>query len=233
MFQLVSNAYIKLYHQCSFNLQTTNCTLPSNSIMATFTDCWSNEALVGQNHKRPNDKIFSDKNNCWIWVWNQFLRRAEPSEQSRDRRRGMWCHRSISKSDDEHWGVFFFSQCLLSIIKPVHLVFLDTGSIRNQPVGFAVTTVSFQSLRLMRSLSFISALAPWQPTASRELHGHIVKLFFFSFNVTFPIWISDASLCGSTHNDLCFSSALLFEHKKPGGKSQREAKRAKSIIYSI
>lgn len=130
----------------------------------------------------------------------------------------------------------FFSQCLLSIIKPVHLVFLDEGSIRNQPVGFAVTTVSFQSLRLMRSLSFISALAPWQPTASRELYSHIVKFFFFlffSFNVTFPIWISDASLCGSTHNDLCFSSALLFQHKKPGGKSQREAKRAKSIIYSI
>lgn len=62
----------------------------------------------------------------------------------------------------------------------------------------------------------------------------LLQRHFFppSFNVTFPIWVNDA-LCGSIYNDLCFSSILLFQHRKLGGKSQREAKRAKSIIYSI
>lgn len=140
--------------------------------MATFNNFCSNEAPIGPNHKRQDDKIFSDKNKCWIWVWNQFLRRAEPSEQSCDEHQGD----VMSSVNNQVWRwtlrfFFFLSVPPLSIIKRVHLVFLEAGSIGNQPVCFAVTTVSFQSLRLVRSLNFIYALAPWQPTASRELYS--------------------------------------------------------------
>lgn len=78
------------------------------------------------------------------------------------------------------------------------------------------TLLSIKSICHMRGFDLISALAPWQPSASWEVYCRNDMVF----HVTLPICINDASLCGGTHNDLCFSSALLLLHRESDGKSQ-------------
>lgn len=189
--------------------------------MTTFTEHCSGLASLGQKHWRDDDKIFSDKNRSPIWVINQFgfSGGAEPSEQSCDGHLGMWCHHSISKSDDEQGHFFSASSVDYKTGSPCLLC--DARSIRKQCAHFAATLLSFKSLCHMRSLDLISALAPWQPSASWEVYCHSDKVF----HVTLPICISHASLCGSAHNDLCFSSALLLLHRESDGKSQSKRRK--------
>lgn len=159
---------------------------------------------------------WQEQERCRIWLINQFCTswRAEPSEQSCDGHLGMWCHHSISKSDDEP-GVFL-SASSVDYQTGSPCLFCDARSIPKQHVHFAITPLSFKSICHMKGLDLISALAPWQPSASWEVHCCNDKVF----HVTLPICISDVALSGSTHNDLCLSPALLLLHRESDGKSQ-------------
>lgn len=168
-------------------------------------------------------KIFSDKNRSAVklWVVNRFFsRRVEPSEESCDGHLGMRCHHSISKSDDEQ-GVFL-SASSVDYQTSSPCPFCDARSIPKPQVHFAITLLSFKSICHMRGLNLIPALAPWQPSASWGRRLPPWQVFFHATLpiATHPIWLNGVSLCSGTHNDMCFSSALLLLHRRSEGKSQ-------------
>lgn len=177
---------------------------------------------MDERHKGEEDKIFWEKNRSWIWVTNQFWWRAEPSEQSCEPGLGMWCHQSISKSDDEQ-GVFLFASSV-DYQTGSPCLFCGARSIEKQPLLFAATFTPAQIIMLHEELDLISALAAWQLSEGCRCNDVC--------HTSLLICVSDASLCASARNDLCFSSALRLL-LRACWKISAQAKRVKSIIYSI
>lgn len=143
---------------------------------------------------KGNDVKRQEQDCSRIWVMHQSCSswRAQPSEQLSDGHLG-WCHHSISK-----WGEFF------SVHPPLSYM------------SFLWRRIDMTAACVFWCSDLISALAPWQLSTSWEVYRCKDKVF----HAVLPICISDVSLCGGTHNDLCFSSALLLLHRESDGKSQ-------------
>lgn len=149
--------------------------------------------------------------------------RAESSEQSFDGYLGMWCHHSISKSDDEQ-GVFLSASFSVDYQTGSHRFFHDARSIQKQHMHSTIIRLSFKSLCHLRALDLISALAPWQPSPCREVYCCNDKVF----NETLQICIQYMMYhCVAVHIMTCaflqhfsYCTESLMENLRAGKESK-------------